>query len=198
MNILLLTAYFYRKNQTQVAWFTSQAVTTRPFTRPPRPIFPYIYFNFKRIINLYQESLLDGVHTYQCWDHVRPKRCPIINQSHSLLQLPGQIIIAAKNVVSRIFFSQRRSPPAPVWPDFAKFCHFDKKLKGIRPFLRVYVEIAEVLNLLWNNYNMLLGKMSLLQMAKYWINDRAICSHWPPMLCRTIRKTCFLNIIQPN
>ena len=72
---------------------------------------------------------------------------------------------------------QTISQPLPVWPDLAKFRHFGKSLQVFSKFLTVYILFGKMRSLLWH-FLLLLGKFSLLEMAKYLKNNLAIWSHW--------------------
>ena len=60
-------------------------------------------------------------------------------------------------------------PLALVWPDLLKFYHFDKFWTFFGYFMRVYLVSGKIVNI-FRQLLMLLGKFSLLKMAKYWTN----------------------------
>ena len=71
--------------------------------------------------------------------------------------------------------------PWPVWPDWAKICHFGK-ISKVCLFLWVYLEFGKILSLLWLLFYAF-GQISLLTKAQYWKKYTVIWSHWslPPL-----------------
>lgn len=63
-----------------------------------------------------------------------------------------------------------------VWPDWAKFCHFSKKLNVLGHFLRVYLVWGKMFDLLWQFFNDL-GQIFAVALAQYRAHYLDIWSH---------------------